>query len=52
MKTKTIEQLERELFAYHAAVAKAREMGLLVPTIIEIADLVAFPKEDERDNNH
>ena len=43
---KTIQQLEQELFAYHAAIQKAKEMGLLVPTIIELVDFVAFPKGD------
>jgi hypothetical protein len=35
--------LQEQLQLYHDAICKAREMGLMIPTVVEVADLLIFP---------
>jgi len=36
---------QRKCQAYHTAIEHAREMGLQIPTVIQLADAVNFPEE-------
>jgi hypothetical protein len=43
---------QEKLELYHDAIAKAREMGLMIPTVVEVADLLIFPVHQKSGEAH